>query len=173
MKKNSFKNWILAGALSGLTFYLIVLLIYCLSDFSEGGWKYVIEGVILYLRGGLLTYIIIGSLIGLILSFLKSRSLLKSVLVAMGINLLGSIFIPVIVVSVFLGFWYVIEGAPLLYSPLGSVFELLGAICDRFGIFSKSLVPLILLISADVISGVIFGVLINYFISRMERKASK
>lgn len=162
MENVSFKHWIVAGALSGVVIGILILIL--LSSISSG----VPFGHLIFIWDVFYSSIFLGLIIGIILLFVYDKLPCKK---RSSKCLLTSIATVILMVVFSFSFYYfyfsnVWKGSLIAwlipFIPIGHI--LMGMI-HIFGLFGLIIYPLSI--------GTAFGLLINYFINRMERKASK
>ena len=160
MENISFKQWITAGALSGL---IIGILVFCLLYCIYIGIS--LRNISFFLTSSLVSNVFLGVIIGIILFFVYNKVYLKRTLFKC---LLISIVTVVLMflLSYYFFYLYLNKWEDLWISsliPFSSVVYI--------NITMIHLLP-VLWIGPPLLTGAAFGFLINYFINRMERKAS-
>ncbi len=169
MENVSFKHWIVAGALSGVV--IGILLPFLLLFLSLFIYTHIplLKDIYPFLGKSFLSNIFLGVIIGIILSFMY-RSPIKERLHKC---LIVSIVIVVLMAFLSLFYWVSWQKEFLLI-PFTFIAEVYVSIWMFVGYsFGGGLFGMASIFAFLFIIGASFGFLINYFINRMERKASK
>lgn len=159
MENISFKQWIVAGVLSGVVIGILILIL--LFSISFG----VPFGHLLFIWDVFYSSIFLGLIIGIILFFVYDKLPCKK---RSSKCLLASIVTMILMVVFSFSFYYfyfsnVWKGSLIAwlipFIPIGHILMGMIYIFDLFG-----------LIVYPLLIGAAFGLLINYFITKMERK---
>jgi len=163
MENISLKQWIVAGTLSGA---IIGIIIFLIITFISSGVPFLDP---IFIWDVFFSSVFLGLIIGMILFLVYNklpvkRSLSKCLLisiVSMMLITILSFYFYAFHFELLKNFWI----ARLIpFFAIGEIYLLIGYFSESFGNFAY--LPFILI-------GVAFGFLINYFINRMERKASE
>ena len=184
----SLKQWIVAGALSGVVIGILVFIILSLLLMSS---PYPLEGPLALYENSfgfiltLFSYLFLGVITGIVLFFMYDRLPLKGR--SPKCLLICSITVVIVGIFLFLLFYIEIVGEVFfivlipLFSPIYLSHTLIGKFFLGSYFYSLDFLarPLKFLITIlffalipSLLIGIAFGFIINYFITKMERKAS-
>ena len=166
MENVSLKQWIVAGILSGIVVGILVLIL--LSFISSG----VPLGHPIFIWDVFFSSVFLGLIIGIILFFMYNKlpgkkRLSKCLLISI-VTVMLMIFFSFYFYAFYFDVWEGVSGIPWLI-PFVAIGHLHLGMSHL--LFEKGF--LFLWVLPSLLIGAAFGFLINYFISRMERKKSK